>query len=325
MAGTLFGLGLSQQHDSDGRPMSGCLLYVYAASSSIPVIAYRSPSLAAGQELPWPIVADSAGRLPAFWLADGAYRARLTDSEGVVQFDEGNILAVGSGTGDVIVNDTPPEAILTTGMVIWMPEKNVKTGWVRLNGHTIGNAGSGASEHNGADAQSLFEYLWAAFSDAICPVIGGRLPSALQDWQADKQITLLDMRGRMPCGLDDMGNTTFGMLTGVAFPAGNGPLIGGSHAGAALVQLVTANLPPYTPAGTINRPTILTQARYRNDTLGAGAVPFATAIASATGAQLTDSSTQQTDPIFTGTPQGGTSAPVQNISPLMLGTFFMRL
>lgn len=241
MSGTLFGLGLSQQHDSDGRPMSGCLLYLYAANTTTPAVAYRGPSLTAGQELPWPLVADSAGRLPAFWLADGAYRARLTDENGVVQFDEGNILAVGSGTGDIITSDVPPEAIFTTGMVMWMPENNVKAGWVRLNGQTIGNATSGAN-HTGTTYQALFEYLYAAFANAICPVSGGRGANALADFNASKTLTLLDLRGRAAFGLDDMGSSASNWLTGVNFQTGD-KSTGGSRGGSPFIQMLRSDLP----------------------------------------------------------------------------------
>jgi hypothetical protein len=324
MSGTLFGLGLSQQHDIDGRPMSGARLYIYFANSTTPAVAYSSPGLAPGSTLPWPLVADSAGRIPAFWLNDGAYRARLTDENGVVQFDVGEMLAVGSGTGDIITSNVPAEAILTTGCVLWMPVADVKVGWVRLNGRTIGNVSSGGSERANADCQALFEYLWSNFGDAICPVPTGRGGSASADWAANKQLTLLDMRGKTGTGLDDMGNTPAGILAGVAFDAGNATT-GGANGGDATVALTIPNLPPYTPTGTNSAGVISTQVRGRNDTLGAGPTLFATTVASATNPQATDSSVHTTPPVFTGTPQGGTSAPVQNISPFVLGTWFMRL
>jgi hypothetical protein len=75
-AGTIFGLPLSQQFTENGEPMSGGNLYLYDAGTSTPATAYESFSLTAGTELPHPIELDSSGRIPEFWVADGAYRVR---------------------------------------------------------------------------------------------------------------------------------------------------------------------------------------------------------------------------------------------------------
>lgn len=304
--------------------MSGCLLYIYQANTSTPAVAYQSPGLTVGQELPWPIVADSSGRIPAFWLADGAYRARLTDENGVVQFDEQNILSVGSGTGPITVPSTPDEAILTTGDVLWRPAAATKNGWVRLNGRTIGSGASGASERANADCLALFTYLWQTFSDAICPVISGRGANAANDWAANKQITLIDMRGKGPIGLDDMGNSAAGILTGVSFDAGNATT-GGSKGGDATVVLGTANLPPYTPSGGVS---VVLNSRVRNN-LNAASIAAGSDNIGVDGPDTTISNNNtmvtQNAATFSGAAQGGTSTPVQNISPFVLGTWYMRL
>jgi hypothetical protein len=325
MAGTLFGLGLSQQHDVDGRPMSGCLLYIYAANTTTPAIAYSNPSLAAGLELPWPIVADSAGRIPAFWLADGAYRARLTDENGVVQFDEQNVLAVGSGTGDIITSNVPPEAILTTGCVLWMPVNTTKVGWVRLNGKTIGNSASGASElANDTTALALFVYLYGAFADALCPVSGGRTGNALNDFNASKALTLLDMRGKGAVGLDDMGNVAAGVLAGVAFDAGNATT-GGAKGGDAFATLTRANLPNVTlniAAGQGIHHHL--DGQLRSLQTGTGIGPFNYQVDA--GGSPYNTSDIGLPAMATESINGGvTQTTVQNISPFMLGTWFMRL
>ena len=100
MAATIFGLGLSQQFDVNGDPMSGAKLYLYQANTSTPVTSYSDFGLTSAQ--PWPLVADSTGRIPAFWLDDGDYRVRLTDADDVVVFDELDVTAIG-----------PPEAAAT--------------------------------------------------------------------------------------------------------------------------------------------------------------------------------------------------------------------
>ena len=137
MSGTLFGLGLSQQHDANGLPMVGCLLYLYAANTSTPVTAYKDVGLTVGQEHAWPIIADANGRIPAFWLADSSYRARLTDANGIVQFDELSVLAIGSSGAVTVDNTVDPNALFTTGMPVWLPISGLKAGFVRMNGRTI--------------------------------------------------------------------------------------------------------------------------------------------------------------------------------------------
>jgi hypothetical protein len=214
MAGTLFGLGLSQQVSASGVPLSGALLYIYQENSSTPVTTYSDFTLATEQT--FPIEADSAGRLPQIWVADGSYRARLTTSAGVEVFDEASVTAIGAssgssgGGGGSSVDAT---TIFQTGDTIWVPYSGTRTGWVRHNGRTIGSGSSAATERANADAQDLFEYLWNNFSNSLCAVGGGRGANATADFNANKAIATLNMRNRAPLGLDDMGNTAAGVIS----------------------------------------------------------------------------------------------------------------
>lgn len=248
MPGTLFGLGLSQQIGIDRKPLAGCKLHLYAANTSTPVDAFREIALV--NKHPWPIEADSTGRIPAFWLADGSYRARLTTYAGVAVFDEASITAIGASSGGGgFVDSTPAEAIFSTGDFKWRPVSGTLTGWVRANARTIGSATSGATERANADCQSLFEFLWNNFSDTLCPVSGGRGGSAAADWAANKAIATPDLRGRSPFGLDDMGNASASRLTGGTFAVGDGTTAG-SHGGAATHTLSETQLPAHTHTGT---------------------------------------------------------------------------
>jgi hypothetical protein len=216
MAGTLFGLGLSQQISADGVPLSGALLYLYEENSSTPVTTYSDFSLSTEQT--HPIEADSAGRLPQIWVEDGSYRARLTTSAGIEVFDEASVTAIGasvtsggSGGGGSSVDAT---AIFQTGDPMWVPFSGSRTGWVRSNGRTIGSGSSAATERANADTQDLFEYLWNNFSNTLCAVSGGRGANATADFNANKTIALLDMRGQGAFGLDDMGNVAASIISG---------------------------------------------------------------------------------------------------------------
>lgn len=238
MAGTLFGLGLSQQHDGNGLPMAGCLLYVYDANTSTPATTYKDSGLTAGQEHPFPIEADANGRIPMFWVADGTYRARLTNAAGVEQFDEDNILAIGPSSGEGGGGGgVDATAIFATGDVLWRPVTGTRSGWVRANARTIGSATSGASERANADCQPLFELLWNTYSNTICPVSSGRGASAAADWAANKTIGTLDMRGRAAFGVPDMGNSDSGRITSTTVTS---PTSAASTGGAELITLTSA-------------------------------------------------------------------------------------
>jgi hypothetical protein len=73
---------------------------------------------------------------------------------------------------------------------------------------------SGATERANADTQPLYEFLWNNFADADCPVAGGRGVSAVADFSADKTIGTYSMRGRAAFGLDTMGNSAAGVISG---------------------------------------------------------------------------------------------------------------
>lgn len=119
-----------------------------------------------------------------------------------------------SGVWLKISDSSDLSSVLTPGIGIdwWGAESAVPSGWILAWG-TIGSASSGASNRANADTQSLFNRLWADFSDANLPVLtsaGGastRGSSAAVDWAANKRISVPDKRGRVSVGKDDMGGT----------------------------------------------------------------------------------------------------------------------
>lgn len=214
MAGSI-SLSLSQQFNELGKPLASGLLYFYAAGTTTPQDAFKDSNLTL--QHPNPITLDAAGRVPAFYLADGNIKIRLTDAAGVTQVAADNLLVIGpssgSGSGDTVDATT----ILATGDIKVRYGTGAVTGFVRLNGRTIGSATSGASELANASAQELFEFLWTA--DPNLAVSTGRGANANADWVANKQLTLPDFRGRALAGLDDMGNSAAGRLTATYFGA----------------------------------------------------------------------------------------------------------
>lgn len=257
MAGIIPNVALVNNFDANGFLMSGALLRIYEAGTLNEVVAYKDSALTTGQEHPWPIVADAAGRLPMFWVDDGQYRVRLSSSDGsFIAYDIASIAAMGEASGEGGGGGgVSSEVVYQTGDLKPRYGTGVHAGFVRGNGRTIGSASSGASERAAADTQSLFEHLWAASPDAILPVSGGRGASAAADFLANKTIALPDFRGCPIVGLDDMGNSAAGRLTTATFStSGQGPTVLGALGGSQTQTLTQAQLPAFKPAITITDP-----------------------------------------------------------------------
>jgi len=88
-------------------------------------------------------------------------------------------IRIGNSTGDMIdfLATTPPN------------------GWIVMNGTTIGNASSGATQRANIDCKNLFIQLWDNYSNAVFAVSGGRGISALADWDANKTMTIRAVAG----------------------------------------------------------------------------------------------------------------------------------
>lgn len=323
MAGTLFSLAMSQWRDVNGLPEQDAPLYIYEANSSTPVDVYQDFGLSVLH--PWPMRTNSYGMIPPFWLDDGAYRARMTNAAGsVVYFDVFTMQAVGpsdgsgegGGGGGVDQN-----AIFQTGDPIWLPRAGARSGWVRMNGRTIGSATSGATERANADTQPLFEYLWNNFDDTLCPVTGGRGANAASDFAANKPIGILDMRGRGPFGLDDMGNNAAGIITdGTPTAAASG---GGSEKFS--FNLARNQLPNVSPTITIIDPGHSHSYTTRGGTVQSG--PNAGGVWQSTSSADTGSSTTGITATCQSLNGGVTQQPIarNTMSPYRLGSWYMRL
>lgn len=255
MAGTFPGIANTQNVDANGQPLAFSVLTIYQGGTLVLADVFQDIGLAIpGQN---PVTADITSRLPLFYVADGTYRVRLVDQFGVSVFDYPQVPAIGasaSGGGGSAVDAT---TIFQVGDPIWVPISGTRTGWVRANARTIGSATSGASERANADCQNLFLYLWNNFPDTKCLVVSGRGASAAADWAANKQITLLDLRGRGPFGLDAMGGAASGRLTGALFAGADTAATAAGYGGEAAHILSVAEIPSHNHGGvtgTENQP-----------------------------------------------------------------------
>jgi len=321
LAGTIFSLALSQQMDSQGKPLLNAPLFVYAANTSTPADTYEDYGLEIVN--PWPLRTDGAGRLPPFWVEDGAYRARLTDEAGaVVYFDIPFVQALGPSTGEGGGGgggSVDATAIFQTGDELWLKRSGTRTGWVRQNARTIGSATSGATERANADTQPLYEYLWNNFSNTLCPVTGGRGVSAASDFAANKSIATPDMRGYGPRGLDDMGSTPAGVIT-----AGT-PTAAGSSGGSEKLTIPRSALPNVTLTLTTD-----SSGNHTHSYLNAGGSSTTSSTGGNSVADLTTGTTgaagNHSHEGTTSSINGGvTQTQITPMDPYRLGTWYIKL
>jgi microcystin-dependent protein len=250
MPGTL-PIALTQQfsNTSPAQPMAGALLYFFQAGTvATPQDSFQDFGLTLKN--PNPLPADQFGRIPMFYLADGQIHVRLTDASGVVVFDYPNMQVIGpsSGGGGGGGGSVDPTTVAATGDVKFRATSETLAGWVKVNSTTIGSPSSGASQRANADTQNLYVYLWGNFTNAHCPVAGGRGANGLADFNANKTIQLPDWRARVLTGLDDMGASAAGIIlaANVTSGGGDGPTTPAASGGEANHTLLVAEMPSHT-------------------------------------------------------------------------------
>lgn len=201
----------SQIHDQNGKPYIKARATFYLGGTTTPITVYRDSGLAVPH--PNPLESDGFGIFPGVFLdeTDGFYRVRVTTAGGVLLYDDDGIPIIGpSGGGGPAPTPVDPDAVYKTGDMMVRYGFDLRPGFVRLNGRSIGSATSGASERANGDTQPLFEYLWNI--DPAIVITGGRGASATADFAANKPLVLPSYRGRSLIGLDTMGNTAAGII-----------------------------------------------------------------------------------------------------------------
>ena len=197
--------------DASGRPLLVPSVAFFAAGTTTPLAVYSDAALT--KPLAQPVKADGTGRFPRIYLPTALYAERVVGPYGdLLWLDDGLGYVpptTGGGGGGGTVD---PTAIASTGDVKWRLDAGIMPGWVRMNGRTLGGAGSGATELASASASAAFAYLWNTFPDTVASVVGGRGTSAASDFAAGKQIVIPTMQGLAQAGLDDMGSSPAGRL-----------------------------------------------------------------------------------------------------------------
>lgn len=114
-----------------------------------------------------------------------------------------------TANANITALQTLAAAAAHTGDVKFGLYLNAPTGWVKLNGTSIGNASSGGTARANADAQALFTLIWTDTAVADCPIQDStgagtiKGASAAADFAANKRLVLPDARAMFLRGLDD--------------------------------------------------------------------------------------------------------------------------
>lgn len=226
--------------DNNGRVAPGAKLYFFDGNTTTPRDTFSDSDLTSTRT--HPVVADGYGRIPVIYLSYGTFDVKVTTSGGTQLFYHTNI-ANPEPFSETTTFDTTK--LLSTGRILPGLENETLPGFVRLNGRTIGNTLSSATERADDDTSDLFAFLWNKLANAQAPVSGGRGGSAAADFAANKRITLPDWRACSIVGFEDMGNTANNLTANVPFVTGDA-ITPGSILGENTHTLVLGELPSHT-------------------------------------------------------------------------------
>jgi microcystin-dependent protein len=111
--------------------------------------------------------------------------------------------------------------LFTTGDVKYSFAGGTPAGWLVMsnvtNLQTIGSAASGATLRANADTQALYVMLYTNLSDALAPVSGGRSGNAVNDFNANKTLSIPQLAGKSPMGAGAAGGGLSARANGTTY------------------------------------------------------------------------------------------------------------
>jgi microcystin-dependent protein len=220
-------------------------LYFYRAGTLDPITVYTDSNLTVPH--PLPVLTTGYGRVPGVWvgaIVAPGYRVRVFDQYSVLVEDIDNIPGpvdpTGGGGGGGTINPGDARLLATGDLIFQFSNAQPRTGFVLANGKTIGPASAPATNRANADTQALFEWLWGQDLYGMLPVLPSRGTTAHGDWlDGTKHITLPDMQGRSPVGMDAMAATATNRLANVPMSAGTPDKVGARGGEALHTTLLT--------------------------------------------------------------------------------------
>ena len=170
MAGQIY--GFNQVFDSNGDPLPGAKLITRVPGTTTPKATYNAPDLL--NPLPNPVIADSAGRFPQIWAADGAiFDLVLTDQNDVTIEGFESVAALGASSSNVDLDFGLNGRLQIVGH---SGEPNIEFG--DPTGDDVGGDGRIGGWNNTQGTSLEIDFATTTFTGAISPAsigtIGGQ-------------------------------------------------------------------------------------------------------------------------------------------------------
>ncbi|MGK7057098.1 tail fiber protein [Bradyrhizobium sp. 1050_B9_N1_2] len=231
---------------------------------------------------------------------------------------------------DTVSSTTPvPGATLLTGGVYTLVYYNSGNTWRLKDFYQLPFTVpiGGMIDYFGTTAPSgnfVFPY-GQAISRTTYATLFGMFSTAYGSGDGSTTFNIPDCRGRVIAGVGNMGGTDAGRLTAASVNS-----IGlGGVGGVQTFTITTANLPPYTPSGTIGALSVTSNNFIANNAgdssaqnSGDGGAIRGVSVSTGGGVSKVVSTGSTT---FTGTAQGGTSTPFALLQPTIIANKLLRI
>jgi len=350
--------GKTQFLDNNGKPLTSGTVDFYIPSSTTRKTTWQNSAETIANANP--VVLDAGGR--AIIYGDGSYRQVVKDRLGNIIWDQvtsstgsGSGGSTATGDGDLVGTikpwagmTAPNQYVFTYGQEISRTTYSALFTAITSSQSIFCTSGSpiltGLSDTTNFPIGGSVEVscLAAGFSTIISKTsssitlasnanVSTNTTAIIFPWGRGNGITTFnvpDLRGFAIAGNNNMGGAASSTLTTTYFGSADPNSVGAAGGSQSTsITLVSANLPPYTPAGTITNGAITIV----NGTSGAA---FATATSTnnigsggANGNQALTLTATQAASTFAGTPQGGTSTPIVKslIQPTKTSNYIIKI
>jgi hypothetical protein len=132
-----FQMPYAQAVGSDGLPLAGAKLELYASGTSTPANSYADAALATPNSNP--VIADAGGRFAAVWLTTSPYKAVLKDGSGALVWTADPVWAAGAGDATDYTTGLESATLRTwiEGMAAFLPAHQGSTGSYVINAQNV--------------------------------------------------------------------------------------------------------------------------------------------------------------------------------------------
>lgn len=342
--------------DQNGKPLTGGKVQFYVPGTTTPKKTWQD----AGETIPNtnPVVLDSAGR--AIILGDGTYRQQVYDRNGNLIWDQQTASGGSGGGGSVTptVGDgdlvgtikpwsgfaAPPQYVFAYGQelarasfpLLFSTITSQQTVNCTSGSPTLTSVGDTSQLKIGGKVESVCFGATAptvvstttttvtVSANAIVSTTTAATFFPFGDGDGSTTFNVPDLRGRTLAGRDNMGSIAANRLTSSTSGFGTTAALG-AVGGNQSDTLVSANLPPYTPTGSITNGVISFSNFTFSSIVNGGQNAISTSTTGTAGGNLTTAlSPSQASSTFTGTPQNGTSTPFSNIQPTQIFNYIIK-